>query len=163
MILKLLDQLFVTGGKSLDDDNAKTELLSLDTFTWTVSTDYPFHKLDRYGGHAPSLYFNSYFHVIGCFIGDSSACDPGLVSRFNPANGEWQKVGNIVLNRFSDTGHSAIIANGKLMIFGSDVNSFQSEICEINEDGYDQISSCSLQGRSLGLDASLELFLVDAH
>ena len=88
MILKLLDQLFTTGGKSLDDDNAKTELLSLDTFTWTVSTDYPFHKLDRYGGHAPSLYFNSYFHVIGCFIGDSSACDPGLVSRFNPANGE---------------------------------------------------------------------------
>ena len=66
----------------------------------------------------------------------------------------------MVLNRY---GHSAIIANGKLMIFGSDVNSFQSEICEINEDDYDQILSCSLQGRSLGLDASLELFLVDAR
>ena len=168
VVLKLLDQLFVTGGKSLDDDNAKTELLSLDTFTWTVSTDFPFSKWDDYARayEVPSLHFNSYFHVIGCFNRDSSACDPGLISRFNPANGEWQKVGNMVLNR---NWHSAIIANGKLMIFGGDVYPHQSEICEINEDDYDQILSCSLQGRSYREDptggsySSPELFLVDAR
>ena len=163
MIFKSLDQLFVTGGKLLGGNNGgnKTELLSLDTFTWTVSTDYPFSKLDDYGSsyEAPSLYFSSYFHVIGCLhqcYGDAG--DPRLVSRFNPANGEWQKLGNMVLNRY---GHSAIIANGKLMVFGGDVGSHQSEICEINED--DQTLSCSLQGRSLGANSSPELFLVDAR
>ena len=166
------DKLFVTGGTYWDDylddySSNKTELLSLDTFTWTPSTDYPFN---RFIWDVPTLYYkgNDSFYVIGCGAENpkySSCDDPTLIAKFNPANGDWKRAGNMVNSRLY---YNAIIADDKLMIFGDDYRS-ESEICEVKEEDYNQFLSCSLKGPTLEGSGPFPsgsfaaLFLVDDH
>ena len=165
------DQLFVTGGMYFDDNlddysYNKTELLSLDTFTWTASTDYPFHRFIR---DVPTLYYkdNDSFYVIGCGAPSYSPCDePRLIARFNPTSWGWKRAGTMVNSRLY---YNAIIAHDKLMIFG-DTDRSESEICEEKEKDYNQFLSCSLKGPTLegseffpGSGSFAALFLLDHH
>ena len=138
----------------------KTELLSLDTFTWTASTDYPFHRFIR---DVPTLYYkdNDSFYVIGCGAPSYEPCDePRLIAKFNSANGGWKRAGTMVNSRLH---YNAIIAGDKLMIFGDEDRS-ESEICEEKEEDCDQLLSCSLKGPTLeGSESFAALFLLDHH
>ena len=84
-------------GSTAHTRNNETELLNMDTWTWTVSAQFPSNSKAPYQSDGAMVYLYPHFYLIGGQVDNEDSTTQ--IMSFDEFDQTWQHVGNMIVPR----------------------------------------------------------------